>query len=101
MGDWKLVMNGSDADSEEAPAGGAKGKGKGKKGKPKAAESGENLALYNLATDIGEKENLAAKEPERTATMRARLAEFLKDAVVPGQVGHEAAVPAQSKKKAR
>jgi arylsulfatase A-like enzyme len=102
MRDWKLVMNGSDADSEEAPAGGAKGKGKGNKGKPKAAEFGETLALYNLTTDIGEKENLAAKEPERTATMRARLAEFLKDAVVPGQVGHEAtALIEQPKKKAR
>ena len=37
MGDWKLVMNGSDADSEEAPAGAAKAKGKGKKGKAKEA----------------------------------------------------------------
>ena len=99
MGDWKLVMNGSDADSEEAPTGGAKAKGKGKKGKAKSevdaatiAEFGETLALYNLANDIGEKKNLELAEPERVAAMRARLAEFLKDAVVPGQVNHEAAV---------
>jgi hypothetical protein len=98
MGDWKLVMNGGTTDNEE----GLGGTGKGKKEKAKAAEFGETLALYNLATDIGEKENLAAKEPERTATMRARLAEFLKDAVVPGQVGHEAtALIEQPKKKAK
>lgn len=101
MGDWKLVMNGGHTDNEEGGEGGAKGKGKGKKGKAKGtAESGETLALYNLATDIGEKDNLAAKEPERTAAMRARLAEFLKDAVVPGQIGHEdgALMPPKKKK---
>ncbi len=110
MGDWKLVMNGSDADSEEAPAAGAKGKGKGKgkKGKTTAADAateaqfGETLALYNLATDIGERKNLALAEPERVAAMRARLAEFLKDAAKPGQLGQEAnALIEQPKKKAK
>ncbi len=96
MGDWKLVMNGSDADSEEAPAGAAKAKGK----KGKSGDAVEKIALYNLVTDIGEKENVADKEPERTATMRAKLAEFLKGAVTPGQMGHEAAVSEQPKKKA-
>ena len=104
MGDWKLVMNGSDADSEEAPA----GKGKRKKGKAKgeidaatSAEFGETLALYNLATDIGEKKNLLLAEPERVAAMRARLAEFLKGAAVPGNVNHDAVVPEQPRNKAR
>ena len=31
------------------------------------------IELYNLATDLGEKTNLAAEEPERTAQMRAKL----------------------------
>ena len=108
MGDWKLVMNGSDADSEEAPTGSAKAKRKGKKGSAKSevdaatiAEFGETLALYNLANDIGEKNNLELVEPERVAAMRARLAEFLKDAVVPSHVNHEAPGPEQSKRKAR
>jgi arylsulfatase A-like enzyme len=101
MGDWKLVMNGSDADSEEASAGGAKAKRKGKKGRASAAEFGETLALYNLATDIGEKENLAAQEPERVVAMRSKLAELLKDAVVPGQMNHEAPGSDQSKKNNR
>jgi hypothetical protein len=105
MGDWKLVMNGSDVDSEEAPPGTAKAKRKGKKGRAKSeidaattAEFGETLALYNLANDIGEKNNLELAEPERVAAMRARLAELLKDAVVPGHVNHEAPGTEQSKK---
>lgn len=80
MGDWKLVMNGSDADGENAPAEGGKRKGK------KGAAAGQKFALYNLATDIGEKNDLAASEPDRVATLRARLALFLKDAVPSGQV---------------
>ena len=106
MGDWKLVMNGSDADSEEAAPGAGKAKGKGKKGRAKSevdaattAEFGETLALYNLANDIGEKKNLELVEPERVAAMRARLAEFLRDAVVPGHVNHDAPGSEQSKKK--
>ncbi len=102
MGDWKLVINGSDADSEDAPA----ANGKGKKGRAKgevdaatSSEFGETLALYNLATDIGEKKNLLLAEPERVAAMRARLAEFLKDAMVPGNVNHDAAVSETPKKK--
>jgi arylsulfatase A-like enzyme len=108
MGDWKLVMNGGRPDSEEGPPGATKGKGRGKKGRAKGADAatsavfGETLALYNLATDIGEKKNLALAEPQRVAAMRARLGESLRDAVTPGQVGHEAAVvPEVPKKKAR
>jgi arylsulfatase A-like enzyme len=97
MGDWKLVMNGGHIDNEEGPKGA--GKAKGKKGN--AAEPGETLALYNLATDIGEKHNLALASPERVAAMRARLGEFLRDAVVPGQVGHEATALMPPKKKAQ
>jgi arylsulfatase A-like enzyme len=108
MGDWKLVMNGSDADSEEAAPGAGKAKGKGKKGRAKSevdaatiAEFGETLALYNLASDIGEKKNLELAEPERVAAMRARLAELLKDAVVPGHVNHDAPGSERPKKKNR
>jgi arylsulfatase A-like enzyme len=74
MGDWKLVMNGSDAGGEgEEPAKGAKSKA-------------NSVTLYNLATDIGEKTDLSAKEPERVTAMRAKLDELLRGAVAPGQL---------------
>ena len=43
------------------------------------------LELYNLKTDIGEKTNLAAKEPRRAAAMRDKLAAWRKSvrAVMP------------------
>ena len=55
MGDWKLLL----------PASG-------------------KTELYNLAKDISEKDDLAAAEPERVKTMRARLDEFTRDAKPPG-----------------
>ncbi|CAN5897319.1 hypothetical protein BH11VER1_BH11VER1_30820 [soil metagenome] len=85
MGDWKLLLNASEQDSEEA-AEGAPGKRKNK-----AASPAEKLELYNLATDIGESINLATKEPERVATMRAQLNALLKDAAPQGQLGNEEA----------
>lgn len=99
MGDWKLVMNGSEADAENAPAANAEAKGK---AKAKAASSSENYALYNLAADIGEQTNLTSKEPQRLAAMKAKLAEMLKGAVAPGQLGKEdGAIGAPVKKKAK
>ena len=75
MGDWKLV---SSEDSDNDGAAGNQGK------KKKAAAMKEPLALYNLANDVGETTNLAEKEPGRFSDLKARLAEFLKDAVPPG-----------------
>ena len=72
MGDWKLLTNASEVDSEESADGDEK---------PSAKESVE---LYNLATDLGEKTNLTDKEPERVTRMRAKLAEMLEGAVPPG-----------------
>ena len=91
MGDWKLLMNASDADAEAAPATAAPASAK---PRGKRAAKTESFALYNLATDISERTDLAAKEPARVATMRAKLDEFLKDAVPPGQLNHEPPAPA-------
>lgn len=71
MGDWKLLLNASEQDAEEAPAGDDKATGK--------------VELYNLANDVGESKDLAASQPERVKEMRTRLAAFLKNAVPPGQ----------------
>ena len=50
MGDWKLV---------KAPGGGAE------PGETAGKATTESAQLYNLKDDIGEKENLAAKNPEK------------------------------------
>ena len=77
MGDWKLIDY---AVSESNATDAAKPRARGKKNQRKAS----GIELYNLATDIGESTNLADKEKERVAMMKARLAEFLGDAVPSG-----------------
>ena len=70
MGDWKLLLNASEQDAEEVTT-------------ESAAPAGK-VELYNLATDISEKQNLAATNPEKVKELRARLNALLKDSVVPG-----------------
>jgi len=73
MGDWKLISNSASAEQD-----------RGAKGKAKNALQANRFALYNLAADIGEEQDLAEQEPARLATMKAKLAELLKDAVSNG-----------------
>ena len=79
MGDWKLVLNGSANDSEDAenPAPTAAKKSK----KKKSAD--ESVELFNLARDPYEKTNLAATQPAKVAELRARYATFAAQAVAP------------------
>jgi len=69
MGDWKLLLNPSDQDSEE--------------GGDEKATGVEKVELYNLADDLSEKNNLAAAHPERVKELRTRLNEFMKGATEP------------------
>ncbi len=89
MGDWKLIMNpnrrGESTDSETT----TKAKGKRKKNAEPNVEAKDspisvNYAIYNLAKDISESNNLVESEPERVNAMRTKLAAMLKDAVPPG-----------------
>ncbi len=75
MGDWKLLVNPSDRDAEEAGTEQAAGKG---------------IELYNLANDISEKQDLAAANPEKVKELRARLAVFMQDAVAGDSVHSKA-----------
>ena len=84
MGDWKLVLGGNIADSED---GGGETKKKGKK--KNAMAKGENVELFNLASDPNEKTNLAASQPEKVAELRAKLAELAAQAVPPKSVPME------------
>ena len=78
MGDWKLLLGANDKvllgtndkDAEENP-GDKTGDGK--------------VALYNLATDLGEQKNLAAEQTEKVKELRAKLDVVLQTAVPPGQ----------------
>jgi arylsulfatase A-like enzyme len=63
QGDWKLVRYDPVAD--------------GGKGRPEAAK------LYNLADDIGEKNDLAAKEPAKVKELQAAWDEWNRDNVAP------------------
>lgn len=78
MGQWKLIVSGNAHDDAEDEG------GKKKKAAKKAANKYEPVALYDLAADPSENKNLADAQPERVRTMRARLAELLKDAVPSG-----------------
>jgi len=71
MGDWKLLLDPGGQDSGETV--------------PASDGAAAKVELYNLAEDVGESKNLAASQPERVTQMRARLDNFLKDAVPPGQ----------------
>ena len=64
LGDWKLVV-GNPRDNEEG-------------GAPERRNGAE---LFNLAQDPGEKTDLAAREPERLATLRRRYDELARQAV--------------------
>ncbi|MEO7298162.1 MAG: arylsulfatase [Verrucomicrobiota bacterium] len=87
VGDWKLVVNGNNRDSdEESPA----GETKGKKKKKRQAASENNLELFNLAEDPSEKKNLASEKPEKLKELRARYDAFAKAAVTPKNEGQKA-----------
>jgi arylsulfatase A-like enzyme len=87
MGDWKLLLNASEKDAEEASGEDEKDMGK--------------IELYNLADDIAETKNLATTQPEKAKELRERLRLFLKEAVAPGlQAEGKPAAPARRKKAA-
>lgn len=70
VGDWKLVVNGAAGAAEDEDA-------------PDAKAAAGKTELFNLAADPGEKDNVAAAQPERVAELKAKLAAFAKEAVEP------------------
>jgi arylsulfatase A-like enzyme len=78
MENWKLLVNAA-GDGAAAPA----AKKKAKKQQPPRPSAA--IELYDLANDVGEEHNLAADHPAKVAQLRARLDEWLKTAVPPGE----------------
>jgi arylsulfatase A-like enzyme len=64
MGDWKLLLNANNGDGAKARK---------KKGGP-----GSDVQLYNVVTDIGEKNDLAMTNPQKVKELRGRLDEYMK-----------------------
>jgi arylsulfatase A-like enzyme len=91
VGEWKLVVNGSRSEiggpgqDTAAPAKGKKGK-KGKKAKTAVREVADSVELFNLAEDLGEKNNLADEHPDKVRDLRARLDAYARAAAPPKQV---------------
>lgn len=81
LGDWKLLVNPSDRDAEDA------------KGEAKSRAGEKRVELYNLANDIAEQHDLAATQPERVKAMRARLEAMLDHAVPSGADRAKSAPP--------
>ena len=71
-GDWKLVINGGVGANDLDEATGGAGKVARKKS-AKAAPAADAVELFNLAADLGEKTDLAAREPARVDRLRAEL----------------------------
>jgi arylsulfatase A-like enzyme len=74
VGDWKLVLHGSDdAEEEDAAV------------RPRRAgrDGVDKVELFNLASDPGEKKNLADDNREKVAELRARYEVYAKQAAPP------------------
>ena len=69
VGDWKLLVGASEKDAEEIM--------------PEEIADTKGVELYNLAEDLGEKHDLAAKQPEKVKELHAKLNALLKTAVPP------------------
>lgn len=77
-GSWKLVLNGSQADSEEGPApGSTPAAGRRKK------KAGDEVELFDLSADVGEKTDVAEANPKVVADLRARFTRLSAEAVPP------------------
>ncbi len=80
MGDWKLVVNGGAPDSTDGEDGdGAPAA----ENKPAIQAAANGIELFQLADDPAEKNNLAAKHPDKVKELRARYDAFAKQQVAP------------------
>ena len=79
MGDWKLVVNGGAADNMDGEEDAAPAAEK----KPTLQAVVNGIELFNLADDPSEKNNVAAKHPDKVKELRVRYDTFAKQQVAP------------------
>lgn len=81
VGDWKLVVNAAAADpaDDEAPQQNARPR-------RRAKADADKMELYDLATDVSEKTDLSAKQPEKLKELRQRYDALARQAVQPKNV---------------
>ena len=86
MGDWKLVLNGGIADSDDGgaePAADTAKKTSAKKKQTAKKQATATVELFDLSKDLSEKNNLADANPDKVKELRARLDAFAREAVAP------------------
>jgi arylsulfatase A-like enzyme len=72
MGDWKLAKSGQFRVDRGAPVADAN-----------AAETFDGAKLFNLASDVGEKNDVAAQQPEKVAELKVKWIEWTKGIAKP------------------
>jgi arylsulfatase A-like enzyme len=77
MGDWKLVIHNIGGMAANTPRR-QRNQQAARRNPNRPAGAGEQVELFNLAEDLGEKQNLAESKPEKTRQLRARLDQYLK-----------------------
>lgn len=78
-GDWKLVLSGSEIDSDEPD----RNEKAGKTAKTRRVRGKATVELFNLARDPYEKANLAESNPEKVRELRALYDAFARQAIPP------------------
>jgi arylsulfatase A-like enzyme len=85
-GDWKLLVGASRREADSAAD---------------ETEQGAQIELFNLASDLGERHNLAKENPDKVKELMAQLDALMKDAVPPGNDSEPAPAAQKSGKKAK
>jgi arylsulfatase A-like enzyme len=91
-GDWKLVVHNVGGKQANRPASRRPNAQPARQpNRPRAAQAGakrtvgggEQVEFFNLAKDLGEKQNLADSMPDKVQELRKRLDQYLKDQATP------------------
>ena len=89
---WAVIADGAPSTRTEMLLNVETSRGAVRVGDWKLVRSGERYELFDLASDPGEKKNLAAKQPSKLAELKGRLAHYADAAVeakVAGKLGKD------------